>query len=462
VAATANETGSPSGGFTALSNGASHHVAFGDLIASDANSHQYSIGLASSATWAGIGTSFRPATPHASTVDVTVTNPSGTSATGSGDQFTYAVVPGAPTGVSATALQASSTTVSWTAPASNGGAPITSYTVVTVQGGTTVTVSAPNSSATVTNLTDASYYQFVVYATNVIGTGPASSPSNSIGPGSPIGLQPGAEGYRFVESKGGVDAFGDEGFYGSMGGQNLNAPISGIADTPSSQGYWEVGQDGGVFAFGNANFYGSLPTISAPIIGIAATPDGGGYWLVGSDGHIYAYGDANYDGAPNCTNPPSCTNSFPIGSAIVAIVATPSGSGYWEADSDGDVYAFGNAVYQGSSGCVNPNLQCGGSNSFTVTDITAMAANGIDNGYWLVGADGGVFGFGNAAFLGSSGNIPIGDIIGVAKSGDGNGYWLLGTDGAIYGYGDAGYVGSMAIPGVSLGAPNDVVGIGSP
>ena len=53
-------------------------------------------------------------------------------------------------------------------------------------------------------------------------------------------------------SDGGVFAFGDAGFYGSMGGQELNAPMVGMAATPDGKGYWLVGADGGVFAFGDA------------------------------------------------------------------------------------------------------------------------------------------------------------------------------------------------------------------
>ena len=34
---------------------------------------------------------------------------------------------------------------------------------------------------------------------------------------------------------------------------------------------------------------------------MAATPDGGGYWLVGSDGGIFAYGDATFEGSPGGT-----------------------------------------------------------------------------------------------------------------------------------------------------------------
>ena len=66
--------------------------------------------------------------------------------------------PGAPTGVTATAGNGSAN-VSWTAPSSNGGSPITSYTVTPYIGSTaqtpvTVTGSPPATSTTVTGLTN--------------------------------------------------------------------------------------------------------------------------------------------------------------------------------------------------------------------------------------------------------------------------------------------------------------------
>jgi hypothetical protein len=46
----------------------------------------------------------------------------------------------------------------------------------------------------------------------------------------------------------------------------------GIAPTPDSEGYWEVAADGGIFAFGDAGYYGSMggQHLDAPVVGIAA------------------------------------------------------------------------------------------------------------------------------------------------------------------------------------------------
>lgn len=106
-----------------------------------------------------------------------------------------AVVPGAPTIGTATAGDTQAD-VSFTAPASNGGATITGYTVTSNPGGFTGTGGA--SPITVAGLTNGVSYTFTVTATNVAGTGGASGVSNSITPASPQVItfaNPGAQSY---------------------------------------------------------------------------------------------------------------------------------------------------------------------------------------------------------------------------------------------------------------------------
>ena len=135
-----------------------------------------------------------------------------------------------------------------------------------------------------------------------------------------------------MASDGGLFAFGDAPFYGSMGGKPLNHRSSACRH-PHGTGYWEVGRDGGLFAFGDAGFYGSMggKPLNKPIVGMAATadsrrllagglrrrpvrlrrrrllrldgrqaaqqadrrhaghPDGTGYWLVAADGGLFAF-----------------------------------------------------------------------------------------------------------------------------------------------------------------------------
>ncbi len=117
------------------------------------------------------------------TFTVTATNAIGTSAasTASNSVTPSAVtVPDAPTGVTATAGYEEAT-INFTAPASDGGSAITTYTATSSPGGFTGTCAGPDACAiTVTGLTGGTAYTFTVTATNAIGTGAASAPSNSV------------------------------------------------------------------------------------------------------------------------------------------------------------------------------------------------------------------------------------------------------------------------------------------
>ncbi|HVA42415.1 MAG TPA: NlpC/P60 family protein, partial [Acidimicrobiales bacterium] len=58
--------------------------------------------------------------------------------------------------------------------------------------------------------------------------------------------------------------------------------------------YWLMSADGGVFAFGDATYYGSMgasPSVE-PAEKIVGTQDGQGYWIVDQNGTDYGYGDA--------------------------------------------------------------------------------------------------------------------------------------------------------------------------
>ena len=74
-----------------------------------------------------------------------------------------------------------------------------------------------------------------------------------------------------------------------------------------------------------------------------ATPDGGGYRMFASDGGVFDFGDALFEGSLPGEHiiPPG-----PIASATTYPFGTTSSgddAGYWLVDSLGDVYSFGNA-----------------------------------------------------------------------------------------------------------------------
>jgi uncharacterized repeat protein (TIGR01451 family) len=94
-------------------------------------------------------------------------------------------VPGAPLGLVASNGNASAA-LAWTAPASSGGSPITSYTVTSTPGALKVTVPATQTGVNFTGLTNGTTYSFTVHATNAVGNGAESLSSNAVTPISPL------------------------------------------------------------------------------------------------------------------------------------------------------------------------------------------------------------------------------------------------------------------------------------
>ena len=154
---------------------------------------------------------------------------------------------------------------------------------------------------------------------------------------------------------------------------HLNKPIVGMAALPDGSGYWLVAGDGGVFAFGDARFRGSLGRVqlARPIVAMAATPDGRGYWLVASDGGVFAFGDARFFGSLGRVH---------LVTPVVATAAKPGGTGYWLISADGSVFAFGRSGYFGSAA------------GRTTAGAVGIAPSGA-YGYGIAAADGQVWQF---------------------------------------------------------------------
>src|SRR5262249_14492031 len=90
------------------------------------------------------------------------------------NSFIPLALPGVPQNVTATGGN-TNITMTWAAPASNGGATITQYKA-TASSGQSCTGNGSSTGCTITGMTNNVSVTVTVYATNMVGDGPASSP----------------------------------------------------------------------------------------------------------------------------------------------------------------------------------------------------------------------------------------------------------------------------------------------
>jgi hypothetical protein len=165
-------------------------------------------------------------------------------------------------------------------------------------------------------------------------------------------------------------------------------------------------------------------------VDIAPVSNGTGYWEAEANGTVAAFGSAqNFGSLSGALNTP-----------IVGIAATPDGKGYWLVASDGGIFSFGDAAFYGSTGALRLNKP-----------IVGMAATSDGKGYWTVASDGGIFSFGDAPFYGSMGGAPLNrPIVGIAPDPATGGYWEVASDGGMFSY-NAPFLGSTG--GLNLNKP---------
>ncbi|MFN8035439.1 MAG: S8 family serine peptidase [Acidimicrobiia bacterium] len=408
-------------------------------------------------------------------------------------QVPVPTVPAAPAKVTAVA-GVNSATVRWTLPAG----PITSVTVTAHPFETRVSRPGTATETTITGLA-ASPVTFTLHATNSVGDGPESPPSNQVIPTNPtpalvIGtssLPSGRVGVPYprttlVASGGRPPIHWSQ--TGLPAGLSLDTTTGVITGTPtglSGQYSVAIGASDSGTPVQSALVYLSLAVDTTPVVErpvrveppaavqpVTPTPGRSGYWMLDGAGNVYSFGDAGYSGGvANTMGPPI------FGLAAVHIEPTPSGHGYWILDSLGRVYAFGDARWAGNADALRfAAYELASSLSATPSgngywiftsrgrvlafgdaqpygDVAAMQLNGpvlgsiatpSGHGYYMVASDGGIFAFGDAVFRGSMGGVPLNaPVRSLVPTAGGNGYWLVASDGGIFAFGDAVFRGSM-------------------
>ena len=286
---------------------------------------------------------------------------------------------------------------------------------------------------------------FVGFGTCSLTPSVAQGPNHFGATGNPqsFTVKAASHGYWLVGSDGGIFSFGTAAFFGSTGSLHLQRPVVGITPTSTRNGYWLVASDGGIFSFGDSSFYGSIPglglhpagsglpnSLNAPIVGMVPTLTGRGYFMVASDGGVFSFGDARFEG--------SCPGVGGCSGPAVTVMPDHSGNGYWVVTANGGVYAFGDAPFYGSGPPV-------------AVPVVGAVATPNGNGYWLLYANGAVAAFGAATALGG----PIGYVnsfnpaAAIFRTADGFGYWVAAARGDVFGYGSAPYLGGMAAAGLN-------------
>lgn len=121
--------------------------------------------------------------------------------------------------------------------------------------------------------------------------------------------------------------------------------------------------------------------------------------------------------------------------------------GYWLGAADGGVFSFCDLPFHGSLGNLRLNQP-----------VVGMDMHPNGKGYYFVARDGGVFAGGQVPYFGSAGAIRLNSpIVGMAMHPSGNGYWLVAADGGVFTHGTIPYYGSTG--GIALNSP--IVGMGA-
>jgi hypothetical protein len=170
---------------------------------------------------------------------------------------------------------------------------------------------------------------------------------------------------------------------------------------------------------------------------MAYDPDSGGYWLVASDGGVFAYGGAPFQGS---------MGGHHLVRPVVSGAATFEGGGYWEVASDGGLFAF-NAEFQGSEGGQKLSAPVVGMAVALPVETRptvglAPSGTGAGSGYWLFAGDGTVSPFGRAPNLGA---FSEGDsnAVAIESTPDGGGYYTVDDAGCMGTRGDAIFEGDL-------------------
>ena len=163
---------------------------------------------------------------------------------------------------------------------------------------------------------------------------------------------------------------------------------------------------------------------------------------LGSDGYDWefrggdTFTDSGHDTCGRSGGSPSTTTTTSTAAATTTTTApveepthhaASDRSGYWMVGTDGRVYGFGDARKLGDA---------------TADDAVDLEPTPSGNGYWVVNSTGRVSAFGDAHWLGNAG---VGErVTSLSSTRSGDGYWIFTDKGRVLAFGDAIHHGDMS------------------
>ena len=174
-----------------------------------------------------------------------------------------------------------------------------------------------------------------------------------------------------------------------------------------------------VIAF-DAPLLGSPPSTSPAVVGVVATTDGKGYYVLRADGAVDAYGVPSYGSL--------AAGSLPTGVTATGIALDSATGGYWVVASNGTVKGF-NAPFHGET-----LVPSGGWGQHPAAVAIAGAPDG--SGYYVLRANGAVYSYGAKGHGSLAGHLfyrTIAPVVAVALAVDPvtGGYWIATSTGRV-------------------------------
>jgi hypothetical protein len=242
-----------------------------------------------------------------------------------------------------------------------------------------------------------------------------------------------ARGLWLLAEDGTVFTYGALESYGSLDGSSgpdtepSSSPARSLVATVTGRGYWIVDDAGRIRAFGDA---WPTPPLAGPLAAVAPVP--GGAWVIDRAGTVTVLGEAPppppAPGVPFAASAPSGSWASPPSTgpeATVRAAAVADAGAGWLLSADGRVHPWGSAPWLGDPADLSAGVEAVG-----------IAATPTGQGYWVCGRRGELFGFGDAVFEGSPATdlVAVRDVVAIDATMPG-GYVLLTGKGAVLPFG---------------------------